>query len=60
MNTHSSSSSLKVAAQVALGLLVALFIGSVVFWKERMLFSDAAFIAFRIINYGSLQIQVGR
>lgn len=60
MNTHSSSSSLKVAAQVALGLLVALFIGSVVFWKERMLFSDAAFIAFRIINYGSLQIQVDR
>lgn len=60
MNTISSSSSIKIAAQVALGFLIALLIGSIIFWKERMLFSDAAFISFRIINYGTLQIQVDR
>lgn len=52
--------SIKTGAKIALGVLLVLLIGSIVFWKERMLFSDAAFIAFRIINFGTLQMQVGR
>ncbi|HTN45354.1 MAG TPA: hypothetical protein VL098_03340 [Flavipsychrobacter sp.] len=51
---------LKTGAQVAIGLLVILLIGSIYFYKERMLFSDASFIAFKIINSGSLQTQVER
>lgn len=54
------SDTLKAAAKVALGILFLLLVGSAIFWKERMLFSDASFIAFRIINYGNLQMQVGR
>lgn len=52
--------SLKAGAKIALAALLVLLLGSIVFWKERMLFSDASFIAFRIINFGTIQTQVGR
>ena len=58
--TSPNSNSLKAAAKVSIGLLLVLLIGSIVFWKERMLFSDASYIVFRIINNGELQLQVGR
>ena len=48
---------------VAIPVIAMLFIylaGSLYFYKERMLFSDAAHIAFLIINTGSLQIQEDR
>ena len=41
-------------------LLGILLVGSVYFYKERMLFLDAAHIAFSIINTGHLQIQEDR
>lgn len=43
-----------------IGLFVVLLIGSLVFAYERILFSDASFILFRIINIGTLQIQEQR
>lgn len=51
---------LKTAALVSLGLLFVLLIGAWVFFRERMLFCDAAYISFNIINSGKLQIQVDR
>lgn len=56
----STSDSLKAGAKIALSVLIVLLIGSIVFRKERMLFSDASFIAFRIINSGSLHLQEQR
>jgi len=37
-----------------------LLLGAVVFWKERMLFSDASYISSQIINTQQLQIQQWR
>ncbi|RYD53501.1 MAG: hypothetical protein EOP52_05035 [Sphingobacteriales bacterium] len=45
---------------VALGALAILFVFACVFWKERVFFGDAAWIGFRIANFGSLQIQEHR
>lgn len=42
---------------VIIGLFIILLIGSVYFCLERILFSDASYILFRIINLDSLQIQ---
>jgi hypothetical protein len=46
-----------VAAVIALGVLL---IGAIVFYKERMLFGDASYIVFTIIDQKALAIQVGR
>ena len=57
MRTNSSHSECwKIAACVALVLLLLQTIGALVFWQERMLFYDAPFVAFRLINLGELQI----
>lgn len=48
---------LKPVAKAAISALVLLLVGSVYYYKERMLFSDASYIAFRIINDSSLYIQ---
>ena len=45
---------------VILGLFVILFLGSVYFNIERILFADPAYVLFRIINLGSLQISEHR
>lgn len=52
--------SLKIAAGISLAVLGILLAGSIVFYKERMLFSDAVWIAFHTVNTGSIQIQVER
>jgi len=52
--------SLKTASLIALAALGALFAGGIFFYKERLLFADASFIAFNIINYKSLGIQLQR
>ena len=41
-------------------LFVILLIGSIYFSLERVLYSDASYILFRIINTGELQIQLNR
>lgn len=45
---------------VCLAVMLTLLAGSIFFWRERMLFYDAAFISFRIINLGKLQIMEHR
>lgn len=46
--------------KICFGAMLLLLLGGLVFWRERMLFYDAAFISFRIINMGSLQIMEHR
>ncbi len=43
-----------------IGLFIVLFLGSLFFSLERILFSDSSFILFRIINQGILQPQEHR
>ena len=45
---------LKICAWVSLGALFALFILSILFFKERLLFADTAFTAFEQLNSESL------
>ena len=47
---------LKQTSKVALAALAVLFIGSVVFFKERLFFADFSFFAFVIANDGVLPI----
>jgi hypothetical protein len=47
-------------SRLVLTLFVLLFLGSLVYAHERVLFSDASYILFRIINSGGLQIQEHR
>ena len=56
---YSGAPPLKVAAQVALITLLLLAIGGAIFYRLRI-FSDTAYIAFKIINEGRLQIQIER
>ena len=42
------------------GLFIVLLAGAAFFYMERMLFLDASFILFRIINLGEFQIQEHR
>ena len=42
------------AAKISLSVLGILFVGSICFYKERMLFVDAPFIIFNIIQSQSL------
>jgi len=51
---------LKKQSQIALAAMGLLLLGSIVFYKERILFSDSAYILFDIINYHSLAIQEHR
>ena len=55
-----NDTSLRYAAVGSLIALSILLLGAVVFYKERMVFSDAAHIVFYEINQGKLQIQVER
>jgi hypothetical protein len=47
----------KTAAIISLIVLGVLFVWSIVFYKERMFFVDATYIAFKAINEEKLQIQ---
>lgn len=51
---------LRVAAIISLAVLGILLVGAFVFYRERILFSDAAWISYLTINSGELQIQAGR
>lgn len=51
---------LKNAGKVCLGLLLVLLAGALLFYRERMLFGDAAWIAFLVINKKTLFIQEHR
>ena len=53
-------STLKAASLLSVGLLVVLLAGSLVFYRERMLFIDAPHNLFRIINDGHLAIEEHR
>ena len=46
----------KKQAITALGALVLLLIGAVIYFRERMLFADASAILFKIINSGQIEI----
>jgi len=48
---------LKNLSKIALAALGILLLGAVVYFKERMLFADAAYILFTILNYHSVAIQ---
>jgi hypothetical protein len=50
----------RAGAVLAIIAMAALLLGAVVFWKERMLFSDASYISSQIINTQQLQIQQWR
>ncbi|MBA3828159.1 MAG: hypothetical protein H0X33_04415 [Taibaiella sp.] len=54
------SNTLKVPSLVAMGAMCVLLLGAIVFYKERILFLDDAFIPFRIINLHLLQVQEHR
>src|ERR1700744_3331054 len=49
--------SLKRTAQVAIVAMSALFITGIIFYKERVLFADASFFVFNIINSKKMAIQ---
>jgi len=52
--------SLKYAAWLSPALLFVLLVGSVAFYRERMLFIDAPHMLFRIINEGNFRIEQHR
>jgi len=52
--------SLRKLANIAFAAMGALFVLAILFYKERVLFADAAFIAFHIINDKKLAIQENR
>lgn len=58
--TKDSSYSWKKPAAIAGAVMVLLVLGGLVFWRERMLFYDASYISFRIINLHRLQIMEHR
>lgn len=51
---------LKIAARISLGTLFVLLLGAIFFYKERMFFGDAPWIAFLVINKKALAIQEHR
>ncbi len=55
-----SQQSLKGAAKVGLGAMLALFVMSIIFYKERILFSDSAFYTFNMINGKAFSIEHNR
>lgn len=54
------SANLKMPSKIALWALVILSIGAVYYYQERMLFSDAAWVIYNIINQKQLFIQEHR
>jgi hypothetical protein len=46
--------------RLVLGLFILLLLAAIYFYQERVLFSDAAYMLFRIVNLNSLQIQEHR
>lgn len=54
------ANSLKIAARISIIYLSILLIGAILFYKQRMLFGDAPWITFFIINKHSLFIQEHR
>ncbi len=55
-----ATQSLKNVAKIALAGLLVLLVGAFVFFKERVLFADTAYILFNILNYHSFAIQEHR
>ncbi len=51
---------LKKLSKIGLAALFVLFIGAIVFYKERVFFGDASFIIFKIINRKTFEIQEHR
>jgi hypothetical protein len=54
------NTAMKAGAQIALSLLVALLVGAILFYKERMLFIDAPHVLFRVVNDGRFHIEEQR
>ncbi len=50
----------RLPARMGLAALAILLAFAIFFWKERIFFGDASWIAFRVINFGTLQIQEHR
>ncbi len=55
-----TTNSLKKLSLLGLAVLGVLFIGGIVFYKERVFFCDASYIAFNILKYDRLFIQEHR
>ena len=55
-----TSDKLKYPSYIALSVLGLLLVTAFIYYKERLLFADASFIAFNIINYKSMGIQEHR
>lgn len=53
----SQQKTLYYTALISLGALLTLFISALIFYKERTLFADAAFVLFNILTYKKLYIQ---
>jgi hypothetical protein len=51
---------LKKLSKIALVAMVILFIGSIVYYRQRVFFADASFILFSILNYKTFYIQEHR
>jgi hypothetical protein len=54
---NKNPTTLKIASKVALAALGVLVVGSIVFYKERLFFADAAYIVFNIVNFKAWAIQ---
>ena len=57
---NASPQSLKIPSKIALAAIGALFILAAIFYRERILFSDAAFYMFDIVDRGGFCIQHNR
>ena len=57
---HQTPDPLKTLSKLALFLLSVLFVGGIVFYKERIIFADSAFKIFNIINYRMFSISENR
>jgi hypothetical protein len=55
-----SQQSLKGLTRIGLAAMAALFVLALLFWRQRVLFADAAYIAFHIVNYKNWAIQEQR
>jgi hypothetical protein len=60
LQDYSTDTSLRRAYNVSLAVLGILLLGSIVFYKHRVLFVDPAWISFDILNRGKLSIQEHR
>ena len=52
-----SSDTLKKCAKIALAAMAVLIIGAIIFYKERTLFADSAYLLFNIINTKHISIE---